>query len=47
MVKTKTIANRTNKPKYQVDAIVAALKNKDDKIRQLFTQMKLKFPNRI
>ena len=29
-VKTRTIANLTNKPKDQVDAIVAALKNKDD-----------------
>ena len=29
-VKTRTIANLTNKPKDQVNAIVAALKNKDD-----------------
>ena len=29
-VKTRTIANLTNKPKAQVDAIVAALKNSDE-----------------
>ena len=29
-VKTRTIANLTNKPKHQVQAIAAALKNKDE-----------------
>ena len=29
-VKTRTIANLTKQPKYQVEAIAAALKNKDD-----------------
>ena len=31
-VKSRTIANLTNKPKDQVDAIVAALKNTDEPV---------------
>jgi len=29
-VKTRTLVNLTNKPKHQVDAIIASLQNKDD-----------------